>query len=51
MMLGLTNAVFLFTVFKRNVLLDCGKFAQFSGKHIVEVNLDNMDAVLAYERQ
>lgn len=40
-------------VFKRSVseIPDSGKFAQFGGKHIEEVNIDNMDAVLAYESQ
>ncbi|KAJ6628673.1 Integral membrane protein 2B [Pseudolycoriella hygida] len=40
-------------VFKRSVseIPDSGKFAEFGGKHIEEINIENMDAVIAYERQ
>jgi integral membrane protein 2B len=39
-------------VFKRSVnpIDSSGKFAQFGGKHIEEINIDNMDAVSAYEK-
>lgn len=45
--------VFPLTVFKRSVseIPNCAKFAQFGGKHIEQVNIDNMAAVLAYESQ
>lgn len=40
-------------VFKRsvNTMPSYAKFAQFGGKHIEEVNIGNMDAVLAYEKR
>jgi len=40
-------------VFKRSIsaIPSSGKFAEFSGKHIEEYNLYNIDAVLAYEKQ
>lgn len=50
----LTLTVVFIAVFKRSVsetIPDCGKFAQFGGKHIEEVNIDNMAAVVAYEKQ